>query len=274
MTSTTLLPLRVGWSILPSARCMHRPRGRSKCSPITKALPRWEPSLPIRTHVARCLSSKLHLKPAHCLMVKADINMMQDSCEDFVWVHLVAMQAAWGCIGKHKYLSMTTSLPASKACLHSNSHLARSPMTSCSQLWYWAALVAGNSCCNIKSCADLIDPYPAHLPQPRGERSLACILLLLLQEEMDGDIQGWQDGSIRCHAGEFTGSGQPKKDNHPLGHEGRLLRSQLRWILLRRQTGLWLPFQLWVIISQRFTITSPLIFSWSGCTLSTICRPY
>ena len=151
MTSTTLLPLRVGWSILPSARCMHRPRGRSKCSPITKALPLWEPSLPIRTHVARCLSSKLHLKPAHCLILRADIDVMQDNCGGLVWVHLDAIQAALHCIEWHKYLSMTTSLPASKACLHSNSHLARSPITSCSQLWYWAALVAGSGYCKFKS---------------------------------------------------------------------------------------------------------------------------
>ena len=166
---------------------------------------------------------------------------------------------------------MTTSLPASRACLHSNSHLARSPMTSCSHLWFWAALVAGSGYCDIKSCVDLVDPYPAHLPQPHGERSLACILLMLLQE-VDCDIQDWQDGSISCHAGGFTRSGQPQKDDHPLGHETRLLRSQLRWVLLRRQTGLWLPFQLWRTILGKFTVTPPSTLS--AYTLGTICRPY
>ena len=105
---------------------------------------------------------------------------------------------------------MTTSLPASRACLHSNSHLARSPMTSCSQLSFWAALMAGNCYCNIKSCVDLVDPYPAHLPQPHGERSLACILLVLLQEGLDGDIQGWQHGSIRCAWGVYQIQAAPE----------------------------------------------------------------
>lgn len=70
--------------------------------------------------------------------------------------------------------------------------------------------MAGNCYCNIKSCVDLVDPYPAHLPQPHGERSLACILLVLLQEGLDGDIQGWQHGSIRCAWGVYQIQAAPE----------------------------------------------------------------
>ena len=62
MTSTTSLPFRVGWSILPSALLIHSFMGTSKWKPSTKMPPLCEPRRAIRTHVARCCSSKLHLQ--------------------------------------------------------------------------------------------------------------------------------------------------------------------------------------------------------------------
>ncbi len=129
MTSTTSLPFRVGWSILPSALLIHSFMGTSRWKPITKMPPLCEPWRAIRTHVARCCSSKLHLKCHAAMRVHACAVRVHAFC----CLACAAVHGSAACTYSCSYQGVVvTSKPVNNNLLASKQSLCALKLTSLS----------------------------------------------------------------------------------------------------------------------------------------------